>query len=59
MLIRLIRDEDGQGMVEYVLIIALVAMLLVLALGTVKDALMQKYGNIENEVINAGAVPNA
>lgn len=35
----LLQSEDGQGMVEYGLIIGLVAVALILGLGTFKDAI--------------------
>ncbi len=39
-------DEEGQGLVEYGLIIALVAILLVFALTSLKDALQGTFTEI-------------
>lgn len=41
-----LKREDGQGMVEYGLIIALVAIGLVLALTTLKDNISTVFGKI-------------
>lgn len=48
-------DENGQGMVEYALIIALIAIVLVAALGGVKDKLAAKFKDIGTELGKAGA----
>lgn len=42
------KDESGQGMTEYALIIALVAILLVATLGLFKDALVNEFTTITN-----------
>ena len=41
-------DESGQGLVEYALIIALVAILLVVALTTLNGQLSSVFSNISN-----------
>ena len=43
---RLINDERGQGLAEYGLIIALVAVLLVGSLGLFKDGLVKVFSDI-------------
>lgn len=43
MLKKLIMDEDGQGMVEYVLIIAFIALIVVGALGVLGTTLIRNY----------------
>jgi pilus assembly protein Flp/PilA len=43
---RVNRDEQGQGLVEYALIIALVSVLLVAALTGLKDQIATVFGNI-------------
>lgn len=51
-----IKDENGQGMLEYVLIIALVAVVAVVALLVVRSALKntnEKVNNQMSEVENA------
>lgn len=44
---RLWNDEEGQGLVEYALIIALVAVALIAALGFLKDDIATVFGKIE------------
>lgn len=41
-----IRDEEGQGMVEYGLIIALVAIGLIVAIGLLKDNLVTIFNKV-------------
>jgi len=43
---RIYRDEEGQGLVEYALIIALVALVISVALGVFGTSLMGAYQNI-------------
>lgn len=52
-MIRFLKDEDGQGMLEYVLIIALVALVAVVALVVVKTFLGNKNSDISNQLSNA------
>ena len=49
-LIGLVRDEEGQGMVEYGLIIALIAVALVVALGTLKGGIAGVFQNASGEL---------
>jgi len=46
-------DREGQGLVEYALIIALIAILLVTALGVVKDALVTVFTTISDALTAA------
>ena len=48
------KDESGQGMVEYALIIALIAIALVAALGLVKTALSDKFTDVKDALNKAG-----
>jgi len=43
LLTRLVRDESGQGMVEYALIIALVAIVVIVTLTDVGTAVMERF----------------
>ncbi|KJR45867.1 hypothetical protein UF75_3738 [Desulfosporosinus sp. I2] len=45
-LVRLIRDEEGQGMVEYGLIIGLVAIVIVAALATMSGSITGIFDRI-------------
>jgi len=51
MLRSFLRNEEGQGMVEYVLIIGLIALVVVAALTTVGIKLDTKYAEINKNVI--------
>jgi pilus assembly protein Flp/PilA len=42
---RLVKEEEGQGLVEYALIIAFIAILLVGSLTVFKDELINAYSN--------------
>lgn len=43
-------DEKGQGLVEYALIIALIAVLLVASLTGVKNAIVNTFNNITGKL---------
>ena len=51
---RILKDEDGQGMVEYGLIIGLIAIVVVAALVTLRPTLKAKYTEIE-DALDTGA----
>ena len=43
-------SEEGQGLVEYALLIILVAIVIVVALGAMGTSLADTYGNIRNQL---------
>ncbi len=47
---KLLRDESGQGMVEYGLIIALVAVVLAASLTSMQDGVATTFENIVNKL---------
>lgn len=49
-MIRFIKDEDGQGMLEYVLIIALVALVAVIAIFAVRTFLNNRTEQVESDL---------
>lgn len=51
---RLWKDEEGQGMVEYGLIIALIAIVLIEALGTMEGGLTVVFNKIGGLLSSAG-----
>jgi pilus assembly protein Flp/PilA len=51
---RLRRDEDGQGLVEYALIIALVSVALILVLQALGTSITGVFNAIGDELENAG-----
>ncbi len=48
------RDESGQGLVEYALIIALVAIAVIVALTTLSGRINSLFDRIGNELDDAG-----
>lgn len=50
---RLVREEEGQGMVEYALIIALVSVGLVAGLGLFKTQIAATFTKITGSLTNA------
>ncbi len=47
---RLLTAEDGQGMAEYVFILALIAMVVMIALGPMGEAIAAKYVEITGAI---------
>ena len=52
-MVKFFKDEDGQGMLEYVLIIAIVALAAIAIILVVRDRLQAKENDIENELDKA------
>ena len=44
----LVTEQEGQGLVEYALIIALIAIMLIVALGLLKDKISGTFGVISS-----------
>ena len=57
MLNRFARDESGQGLVEYILIIALVAVGLIIALTVFRNQIGNTFDNVNAELKAAPATP--
>lgn len=55
-MIRFIKDEDGQGMLEYVLIIALVAVVAIVAIIAVRTILKNKSDKVSSELSSVDAL---
>jgi pilus assembly protein Flp/PilA len=47
---RFLRDEEGQGLVEYALIIAVIAITIIVAMLFFKDMLVNQFSNIGNNL---------
>ncbi|MDD6727604.1 MAG: Flp family type IVb pilin [Eubacteriales bacterium] len=47
---RFLKDESGQGMIEYVLIIALVAVIAVIAIVVIRNIVQNKADDLESEM---------
>lgn len=50
MLARFLADESGQGMTEYALILALIAIVVIVALGLLGGKIKEVFENITNEL---------
>lgn len=50
-----IRDESGQDMAEYALLLALIALVLVVAIGAFKDAIETKFNEATSTLNDAGS----
>ena len=48
-----VREEDGQDMVEYALLLAFIALGATALLGTIRTNLNTMWGNISNKIGNA------
>ena len=59
MLRALWKDESGQGLTEYALLLALVSLGLILLLGTYRQALGNVFRNARNVLNNNSSVPQA
>ncbi|MGN1420159.1 MAG: Flp family type IVb pilin [Eubacterium sp.] len=55
-MIRFIKDEDGQGMLEYVLIIALVAVVAIVAILAVRSILKNKSDKVSTDLASVDAL---
>ena len=54
---RLFREEDGAGMVEYALLVALIALVVALAIPTVTDAIVDLFGDIAAQLSGGETTP--
>ena len=53
MLTRLVKEESGQGMTEYGLILGIIAIAIIVVLGTMSDSLETVFNNIKTELDTA------
>jgi pilus assembly protein Flp/PilA len=49
------RDESGQDLAEYALLLALIAVVLVTAISSLRTAIANSFGRATNVLNNAGA----
>jgi pilus assembly protein Flp/PilA len=54
MISRLVRDEEGQGLAEYALILVLIAVVVIGVLGTLGDEIKSVFTDITNGLTGAG-----
>ena len=47
---RLVREEEGQGLVEYALIIALISIVAIAAMKLLGEAVSDKFGAVEGSL---------
>lgn len=57
MLLRWFKDEEGQGMVEYGLIIALIAIVVIVALTLLGPKIRDIFTKVNDELDNATTTP--
>jgi pilus assembly protein Flp/PilA len=50
-----VKDESGQDMAEYALLLALIALVLVVAIGAFKDAIQTKFDSATSTLNDAGS----
>ena len=50
---RLFKEEEGQGLVEYALIIAFISLVIIAAGPTIKEALTKIFNDISTELTKA------
>jgi Flp pilus assembly pilin Flp len=50
---RFVKDESGQDMAEYALLLALIALVLVVAISAFKDAIQAKFESASSTLNNA------
>lgn len=51
---RFFRDEEGQDMIEYALLAALIAVVVALALPTLATAVTDTFGDVEDSLTGGG-----
>lgn len=54
---RFLKDESGATAIEYGLIAALIAAVLVTVIGTIGQSLLGSFNKIDGELTKAGAAP--
>ncbi len=54
---RLHRDEAGQGMTEYILIVVFIAIAVLIVLGIFKDQVKRLFRETNNELQNVNVAP--
>ena len=55
LMMRLFKEEEGQGMTEYALIVGLIALAAVITMGLFGDAISAKFTEVTTSVTNAGS----
>ena len=47
-----VKDEEGAAMVEYALLVALIAVVVMVALGPLGDTIALKFGDVDSAIAN-------
>lgn len=56
---KFLKDESGQGMVEYALIIALIAVAVIAAITALSGAIGDKFGEVSDNLNSNGGAGNS
>jgi Flp pilus assembly pilin Flp len=49
-MVRLLRDDEGQDLVEYVLLVSLIGLMVLAGLGTVREAVISVFDQVGEDV---------
>ena len=54
LLVRFVREEEGQDLVEYIFLVGFIALLVIVGLTTFSTAVNQKFSSVSSTISGAG-----